>query len=901
MDLKPNEPVTVVTASDRLARHLRAAVGDAAQAEGRQVWERPDILPAGAFWRRLANELSFLPDHPADKRVLSRSAVLCRFEALVKETFADNPLLQAAGAARHALDAWLLVRDWQLDADALAADPLAETRWLIEWGRRFERECADAGWLPEYALPDAVLAKLEQLRVLPGFVPRRIRLAGFLEFAPRVRAQWQALQSLGIAIEWPDETRPVAQTVQYACRDVRDENRAVAAWARSVLSATPSARIAVVVPDLASRRAGLQRALIEALAPRRLLDAGEPLPFNVSLGEPLASRALVVDALAVLSLSQRTISFETAARLCRSPYLGFESERRFALEGVMRRDGYAVSTINEWRRLAERHGAAVLAETLAGFADDVRQHAGDALPSEWARGFSRWLERFGWCRGRALDSNEYQAREAWNETLAKLAELDPVLGRVQRQVALGWLNRFASETLFQPRAANAPVQVLGLLEATGMTFDATWVMGMDDETLPASPRPNPFLPIEVQRDKGMPNASAAREHDFARDVFDGLCRSASHVAFSHASSEAGAERRPSPLLREVADGGEPPAEVPALAPHYFQAGASETFIDAQGSPHAGGYVRGGTALLQNQSHCAFRAFALHRLHALEWPTPANGPDAKVRGDIVHRTMEALWSHFRTRRGLAAAIARDDFDHVLRDTVRDVVERVARRESHRWTRGLREIEVERLVNVLRRWFENVEIARPDFDVIEIEGCRMDGNAADDAEVKTVVRAGPLELRGKLDRVDRLPDGSELIIDYKTGEAPKKNDFFGDRPRAPQLPAYLLARKQAGRPIPIGIAVASLKTGKEGLQGVMRVDDPNAAPGIAGMDNVAKAEAVDSWEDAIAHWEQSIHALGEAFAAGEARVDPLRGVCDYCHLSLFCRIREQREFAAGESDD
>src|SRR5690606_34205418 len=244
--------------------------------------------------------------------------------------------------------------------------------------------------------------------------------------------------------------------------------------------------------------------------------------------------------------------------------------------------------------------------------------------------------------------------EAWNDLLAGLAELDVVLGEVTRTVAYAWLARAARETLFQPRAVATPVQVLGLLEATGMRFDAVWVMGLDDETLPASPRPNPFLPIELQRAKQLPSASAERERAFARQVFEGLRQSAPQVIFSHPAREGDAERRPSPLLLELAER-EAPQRSPGLAELVFMHRAEETFEDAQGPALDGGNVKGGVAILQDQSACAFRAFAKHRLRASEWPTPPAGPDAALRGAIVHRALELLWSRFRDRRGLVDAM------------------------------------------------------------------------------------------------------------------------------------------------------------------------------------------------------------------------------------------------------
>ncbi|HEX7046681.1 MAG TPA: PD-(D/E)XK nuclease family protein [Gammaproteobacteria bacterium] len=890
------EQMTVVTASDRLARHLHDRVADAQLAAGRQAWERPDILTAAAFWRRLAGELQQEAATVfATRRLLSRNAMLCRWEMLIAAAFADNPLLHIQGTARTALDAWLLCRDWQLDIDALADDPLEETRLLIAWGRRFEKECADAGWLPDYALPEAVLAALEQSKSARRFLPKKIQLAGFMEITPRDAARWEALRALGVTVENFPQAESGTEMRRLACNDARGEVLAAASWARALLNENPRQRIAIVVPDLAARRASLKRELTEALAPHALTSFDRaPLPFNFSLGEALASNALVADAQALLALSNDRIEFPLAARLCRSPYPAPELDAfaRLRLEAIMRRNGYAEFPLGDWQFLAARNQCAVLADALEKFREDVKRDSANSLPSEWARRFNHWLEIFGWCRGRALDSDEYQAREAFQEQLARLVELDAVLGKCNRGVALAWLNRFANDTPFQPRSADVPVQVLGLLEATGMHFDALWVMGLTDDVLPSAPRPNPFLPIAVQRAKNLPQSSAAREQAFARQLFEGLCASAPNVIGSYPARDKDAELGPSPFLQELEAATPPPAFRP-ISEQWFDRVALETVIDNNGAAHAGGETRGGMSLLQDQSHCPFRAFAVHRLHADDWPTPQPGPDAMIRGLLAHRVLERLWMQWRDRSRLEELHVAGELEDVVRAMVTEVLEESVRGQRHRWRRSLRELEVTRLASVLMRWFENIELPRPDFRVVEVEGHR-----ANDSDIETLVHAGPLILRGKLDRVDVLNDGSELIIDYKTGGAPAKNDFFGDRPRAPQLPAYLLARKQAGRNIPAGIAVASLKTGMESLQGVMSVDDDRTDPGIAGIVNVAKTKQVSDWNEAIEHWERTIGALGDAFASGYAKVDPLRGACDYCPLAMLCRVHDrERETEEG----
>lgn len=891
---------TIVTGSDRLARRLQERVADAHIAAGRSAWERPDILPEGAFWRRLAAELQQDAALPiAHRRVLPRHGMQCRWESHIAETFGDTPLLQTSGAAKSALDAWQLCRDWLLDVDALASDPLEETRMLIQWGRRFEQECDQQMLLPEYALPDAVLATLEQFPAARGCLPKKIQLLGFMEFTTRDMQRWDALRGLGVEVETLDTAEKENDVHVVACSDARTEIAAAAAWAREQLHANPHARIGIVVPDLAARRAALKRALTEALVPARVARFDRaPLPFNFSLGEPLAEYALAADALTVLVLANNRVEFSDAARLCRSPYVGIAEEitPRRQLESALRHDGYAEFSLSDFRYVAAREQCPAFAAALEKFRDTVRRCSDEVLPSTWARRFSAWLELFGWCRARKLDSDEYQARVAFNDLLGRLADFDIVLGKCSRATAFSWFSRLVNETPFQPRAADAPVQVLGLLEATGMKFDALWVMGLTDDVLPAAPRPNPFLPIDVQRAKNLPQSSAARELKFAQEIFSGLRRAAPLIYCSYPEREKDSELGPSPFLRGHTIVASPDLP-PTPAQQWFASTSLESISDVRGPVHAGGAVRGGTGLLQNQSLCPFRAFAVHRLHADDWPTPQPGPDALIRGLITHRVLEKLWTQWRTQRELRNVHAAGELQSVVQAIVREVVVDSAKKMHHRWTESLQEIEIRRLGNVLMRWFEQVELPRPDFEVVEIEGRLVDGTDA-----HTRVHAGPLDLGGKLDRVDRLADGGELIIDYKSGEAPGTNDFFGERPRAPQLPAYVVARKQAGKAVATGIAVASLKTGNEKLQGVMRVDgDDKQSPGIASMVNVAKTREVGDWTEAVEHWERIVNKLGTAFANGEASVDPLRGACDYCHLSTLCRIHEREREAVEENGE
>src|SRR5262249_40335581 len=54
-----------------------------------------------------------------------------------------------------------------------------------------------------------------------------------------------------------------------------------------------------------------------------------------------------------------------------------------------------------------------------------------------------------------------------------------------------------------------------------------------------------------------------------------------------------------------------------------------------------------------------------------------------------------------------------------------------------------------------------------------------------------QVGPHHVRGRVDRVDRLPDGSHELIDYKTGERKSEADLESDL----QLALYRLAAREA----------------------------------------------------------------------------------------------------------
>ena len=156
-----------------------------------------------------------------------------------------------------------------------------------------------------------------------------------------------------------------------------------------------------------------------------------------------------------------------------------------------------------------------------------------------------------------LSSAEYQARIAWNKLLVDFGGLEAVQPRLARDEAATLLRELAAETVFQPEGPEASIQILGLLEAQGLAFDALWIAGLSAERWPPAPQPNALLPTYWQRERNLPRSSAAREMAYARALTERYLRAAPCVVLSHPTQRDQHDCGPSALI----------GDLPALAVH----------------------------------------------------------------------------------------------------------------------------------------------------------------------------------------------------------------------------------------------------------------------------------------------------------------------------------------------
>jgi ATP-dependent helicase/DNAse subunit B len=185
-----------------------------------------------------------------------------------------------------------------------------------------------------------------------------------------------------------------------------------------------------------------------------------------------------------------------------------------------------------------------------------------------------------------------------------------------------------------------------------------------------------------------------------------------------------------------------------------------------------------------------------------------------------------------------------------------------------------LEGRRLQALMHEWLE-VENERSDFQV-----------QAREHEIS--LKIAPLEITLRVDRIDRLADGSQLIIDYKSGRC-DVGDWLGERPAKPQLLLYGIAAATDAQAPPVSaLAFARVRARDCAYVGAGRIE---AAPGIRTdiVKLVGEKIQAEDWDSLNSAWREILEQLVANFVAGDAAVDPLSpSSCSYCGLQSFCRI-------------
>jgi len=846
----------IVTANRRLARVLKACHGESRIATGDKSWRTPPIAGWSDWLTRLLD--SAVLDTSLPTRLSAQQCQVLWEQCIRSEL--RSPPANVNGLVRLAMDAWARIHDWNVPFEECRKSAFGpDQRMFAGAASRYGATLANNNWIDDAGRAGllADLAGRQQLQL-----PRRLFLAGFDRIVPQAERLIGILTEQGVAVtRQPAEHLPADLSLA-GFENSDAELRAAGAWAREQLEARRGASVAIVAGNLDDDAERTRRLVLEGLMPGwQYGDARQTAVLNVSYGRRLREFPAVAIALLALRWLVDDLPARDISLLLRSSLIGGtagagRSRLELKLRELPDRSWSPALLLRALRAREEDADAVEFLRCVRRIDEQRKSIPRDSSPSRWAERFDGYLAELNWPGPGSLDSRDFQLVNRWRELLNEFARLELVSPAMTFGAALGRLGTLAADTVFQAESDQAVVQLLGPLEAAGMEFDRLWISGLSASNWPPVGRPSPLLARELQRRYGLPDADPADTAEYAKRVLARLASSATVVQCSYPRTEGDAEQTPATLLGELPE----PKDTMALDAGWYASSLlrRRSLLGAEDDPvpvvAAQEVVAGGSATVQKQLSNPFAAFTAGRLGIRYVPVISAGLAANLRGNLIHDVLHTLyegrptsdeiasWSHDELHGRIAKAVDRAFMRH--------------ERAADKVLRRLFALERQRVQKLVARVVE-LDLGRSPFAIHGVEG-RVD------AEINGV------NLVLRYDRIDRLPDGELVILDYKTGAFKKFLQADG-HPRDFQLVVYActLAKDVAGL-------------------GLVNIDSRQVV-----LDGAGKpfGDAKD-WHRRLGGWKAEVRNAADVISHGDVRVNAHLALNDARPLALLSRFAELR---------
>ncbi|CAL7964193.1 ATP-dependent helicase/nuclease subunit B [Gammaproteobacteria bacterium] len=836
----------IVTPNHRLASYLQSRSCSVPIKENLTTWRSEKILPLTTWlincWQKYSGSQALLSSY--QERSLWQQII----EEILGKEFSS--------ITDTVIKAHELLINWQLDITNWTN---YESENVIIFKRlhdKFKEYCTKKNLVTTYQLPSLLLPHLQHQGLKIVFV-------GFDEYPPQLKTFIDTLKKSNWLVYHGDPNNYKNSTrKKLSFAKQRDEITTIARFAKQLVSYSPKVTIGIVVANLTDLRPKIIRIFNDVL--------GNTENVNVSAGTIFSSLPIINHALELLALHE-PFNLKAISKILLSPYIqGAETEKsnRAFLDLQLRQLHQSQFGLMDIEFLAKKYSKdiSILTNALQKTQDLYAQTKNKKLDnSGWAKIFAQILQTLGWPGENNLTNTESMATKRFTELLEELITTSLIAGKTSYIQALQILHHMADHTIFQSQhETKSQINILGTLEAAGINFDYLWVMGLDQENWPITPTPNPFIPIKIQKKFALPHSSAERELHFCETLINRFKRSAKTVIFSYVNQIEDRTLESSALIADIPEISINDLDLATFtepAEEIYSSRRMEELVDSDSLALAPNEpIHGSSRLIELQSLCPFRAFAEFRLRAKESKQFESGIDKLKRGILVHAALEKLWQKVKTHQNLCSLDP-----ETLKELIKKSVEYALNKENVSQT--LYSLEQKCLIRLLNSWLE-VEKSRPPFQVIATE--------------KTIeTTLGSLQIKLRIDRIDRLANGNLLLIDYKTGKKlPTIFDWFGKRPKNPQLPLYCVAVDDAQSFAFAQINIESIKFKDISLDelafGMLAVDENNFKNTI-------------NWHELIVYWREILNDLAKDFASGYALPEPLSPqVCKQCEFGLICRI-------------
>lgn len=837
---KLNPSNLCLTVNQRLSRRL---IAQYCQQQCERVIETPAIQALSDYIHQEYQQLQCVEALPM---LLSTAQTLQLWQQIIADSESELALLNPIATAKTVHKAYRSLQQWCLTLHDINAET-NEASYFIQWARLFEEQLQQRHAMTE--------SQFIPMLKKPNF--EQITLIGFDDIPPLMQQQFDSWQEQGCVIS-QFESPPRAKTYRSAAVSQLEVFYQAANWAKQVQQQDAKSKIAIVVPDLQAQREQIIDVFQEVLSPQQIQSADSALKqFSITGGQALSSYAPVSHALA-LWRSKHYFNRQDALTVLRSPYTIFNQQRQDHLPLALK------PFPKQWQQFSDcdvDEQIKTTTQKISQISTQDERHLRD-----WIHCWQQQLQAVNWPGEVTLNSEEHQAISRFYNLLDELQTLSPVCGNLSYEQALNLLEQQLNETLFQAESEQqANIEILGVLEAGGLPFDQIFMTGMNHNQWPLTAKPNPYLPIDLQRDNGMPHASAARELEFAQSLLQQLSAHCNQLIASCALFEGDTVLKPSALIEEWPCADTITADGKLLHQQFLQSPGLQSQSDDRAPAIDSSDIedlKSGVQIFKRQALCPFQAFTALRLQVEKWDWEEEPLNLAFRGQVLHRLLETVWGQLKDQKTLKNT-SPEDLDKLVKDHTLDAIMKLKRYYPDAIPAYLQALEQARLSQLVLAWL-NVEALRNDFQVL-----------AEEQSMFGHIAGIPLKVR--VDRIDQCGD-DKLVLDYKTGYASRLN-WYDDRPAEPQMPIYALLTGATG------IAYAKVKVADMSIDGVGNSSITD------GMFAVSEDRYTDqqSWSDLLQHWQQVFADLAQAFLSGDARVEPKspEAACRQCDFKRLCR--------------
>lgn len=797
--------------------------------------DKPVCLPYTTALTQTYQQLIFHRPEHTHPILINKSQCLHLWRKIIKSTAS---ITYSDGLLHSITESWKHCEQWQISPEDPIFQYTPQTHQFQLWWQEFNVQLKKQHLIHEYQIISYVIKSKASL------FPSHIIWACFDDFTPEQISLQNHIYSLGAEQFHYDLKENNTQSELLAAKDLNEEHQQLIAWLQLKLEEGKQ-RIGVVVPELQQRSQFIQRILQQHISPEL---------FNLSLGQALSEFPLVSHALAWLNLHDNQLTLQQAVLLLQSPYTGYAKEEFIVRSQYLQDSSYLLNqTISLQRFIKELSSSAPkLAEQLK----QLHPYPEKGSPQDWISCFEYRLNALGFPGDYGLNSENYQCINRFTSLFDEFRQLQVITPVMTKNEALEAFKQLAEHTIFQAQTTNAPIQISGLLEASGCEFDCLWVMGLTDQCLPQKTRLSPFIPHPLQRDLLMPHSVPERELKFARQTINRLKNGCSYAIFSYPRLQGDNPHLPSTLIAKL-----PKYQLIQILQEQQETvciiSEEETYIVPIGSDEL---ISGGTALLANQAKCPFKAFAEQRLKAQPTEHASDGIDNKERGQIHHKVMELLWHQLKSQQHLLQ-LSQDALNQSIDQAIHIALSPLQTTHPDSFPDLIQSIEYSRIKKIVLSCLE-WEKQRPSFSIEALEQSYS-------------IHLSGIEFKVRVDRIDQV-DGKKWIIDYKSS-LPTSKPWNEERPKEPQLLLYALLDEHIN-----ALILMQLKSGKINCSGISENKQD-----IQGISSLKKEE---TWEDYRSYWSQQLSLLAEEFKQGLCLPNPVNlTVCKTCNFQNLCRFQ------------